>query len=268
MHQVSTLEAELGFKLLERNAHGVTVTPAGSTYYTNAKQMLSFMDSAKVQGRQVAEGRRTLRFAHCGGYMEHNHCLLDLSGAIAAERPDIEQRHVFAEGVERDVLARVATGEIDLLEWISGPGIDLCGMSFFPLSPCSPTVLVSSSHPLAGRGPLIEAEDLAGCEVSISDRYWFPTLVRDIYALAPGATVVERGCGGMGIANACMNGGAFVVWDLPDTTDPGNLVRLRLPKRYDGTFGIVHSPSSTEMALSALAIAGRLFGRDGRAESR
>lgn len=260
MHQVTSLEAELGFKLLERNAHGVAVTPAGGTYYANAKQMLSFMDSAKAQGRQVAEGRRTLCFAHCGGYMEHNHCLLDLAGAIAAEHPGIEQRHIFAEGPEQDILARVATGEIDLLEWISSPGIDLRGMGFFPLSPCAPTVLVSPSHQLAGRGDAIEVEDLAGCEVSISDRYWFPALVRDIRALTTEATVVERGCGGMSIANVCMNGGVFVVWDLPDDTASGNLVRLRLPERYDGTFGVVHNPSPTEMTLSALAIAGRMFG--------
>ena len=53
---IKQLEASLGVQLLERNRHGVKLTPAGETFRRAALQVLADVDTAALRTRDVATG--------------------------------------------------------------------------------------------------------------------------------------------------------------------------------------------------------------------
>src|SRR3954470_8865277 len=56
--QIRDLELEVGVKLLERQARGVTLTPAGKVFLEHAKLALSQVDAATEGARRAVEPER------------------------------------------------------------------------------------------------------------------------------------------------------------------------------------------------------------------
>src|SRR3954453_24219888 len=59
--QLQRLERELRVRLLERTTHHVQLTPAGSVFLIEARQILAHMDRAAVAAQRAAESAPTLR---------------------------------------------------------------------------------------------------------------------------------------------------------------------------------------------------------------
>ncbi|MEI8632826.1 LysR family transcriptional regulator [Vibrio sp. PP-XX7] len=57
--QIKKLEHEVGAPLFHRLTRGVELTPAGETLYTYALKILSSVEEALNQTRQVARGRNS-----------------------------------------------------------------------------------------------------------------------------------------------------------------------------------------------------------------
>ena len=53
--RINSLEAELGYRILERGPSGVRPTDAGLVLYRAAKEALDILDKAREEGRSVAE---------------------------------------------------------------------------------------------------------------------------------------------------------------------------------------------------------------------
>ncbi|UVA80662.1 LysR substrate-binding domain-containing protein [Pandoraea commovens] len=63
--QISELEKELQAVLLERSSKGVTLTPAGRTFVTEARRVLTELEGSVALTRSVARGEQgTVRLAH------------------------------------------------------------------------------------------------------------------------------------------------------------------------------------------------------------
>lgn len=56
-NQISRLESELGVQLFHRTKHGVSLTYAGSEFYTYAAEILDAMDRAQRRMSDIGEGR-------------------------------------------------------------------------------------------------------------------------------------------------------------------------------------------------------------------
>ncbi|MDW4907706.1 LysR family transcriptional regulator [Streptomyces sp. ADMS] len=56
--QIGALEKELGADLLERGRHGITLTPAGRVFLSQAQRALQAVQDAQDSVRQVVEGRK------------------------------------------------------------------------------------------------------------------------------------------------------------------------------------------------------------------
>jgi DNA-binding transcriptional LysR family regulator len=64
---ITQLESELGFKLLERHARGVTLTPAGEAFLVKARAAVSAWSDALATARSMARVRRgTIEFGFVG----------------------------------------------------------------------------------------------------------------------------------------------------------------------------------------------------------
>jgi DNA-binding transcriptional LysR family regulator len=54
MKQMNALEAQVGVQLLVRTNHGISATPAGTSFYIDAKFMMQYSQNAIVRARQAA----------------------------------------------------------------------------------------------------------------------------------------------------------------------------------------------------------------------
>jgi DNA-binding transcriptional LysR family regulator len=109
--QIATLEAETGQRLVERNARGIRLTPAGELLVEHADAILDRLQVAEAQLEQLASldgGRLRL-----GAFATANATLIPLAiSAFIGEYPRVELD--LAEGLSRDLLARLEEGEIDV----------------------------------------------------------------------------------------------------------------------------------------------------------
>ena len=97
---IKQLEATLGVQLLERNSHGVKLTPAGETFRRSALQVLADVDTAALRTRDVAAGvTARVRIGFVGSMLFRG----------LPER--LESFHAQHAGVQVEAIAR---GQIDL----------------------------------------------------------------------------------------------------------------------------------------------------------
>jgi len=105
--QIQALEDKLGVRLLERSTRAVKLTPAGTLYLQDARQLLSRLDSAADSARRAVTGEATrLRLAFVGALLDeglvrllqafrrtHPHCQIHL-----ADLPPAEQMEALRAG--------------------------------------------------------------------------------------------------------------------------------------------------------------------------
>ncbi len=58
MNQINALESEVGVRLLERTSRGVALTPAGESFYGDAKRIAEELESAAARAREAENGSR------------------------------------------------------------------------------------------------------------------------------------------------------------------------------------------------------------------
>jgi DNA-binding transcriptional LysR family regulator len=158
--QIATLETEAGARLVERNARGIRLTPAGELLVEHADAILDRLAAAETQLEALAglKGGR-LRI---GAFPTANSMLVPLAIKAFSERhPDVELR--LEECVSRELLGRLTAGEIDLAivsnhvpTVTGGDDVELEFLMDDPLH-----VAMPRDHPLADKPDLTMA-DLAG----------------------------------------------------------------------------------------------------------
>jgi DNA-binding transcriptional LysR family regulator len=157
--QIATLETEAGARLVERNARGIRLTPAGELLVEHADAILDRLAAAETQLEALAglKGGR-LRI---GAFPTANSMLVPLAIKAFSERhPDVDLR--LEEDVSRVLLSRLAAGEIDVAvvsDHIASEVAEDISLEFLMEDPLH--VALPRDHPMAAKDDLKMA-DLAG----------------------------------------------------------------------------------------------------------
>jgi DNA-binding transcriptional LysR family regulator len=154
-HAIAQLESELGIKLLERHARGVTLTAAGETFLEKARDALSAMTDAALTAQALA---RTAKDTIALGFLGSPPVVAapQLLAAFAAAHPGIElssRELPFPRG--------------STARWLEDVDVALCfspaadpDVCFHTLRAEPRAVVAPASHPLARRRQLTVAEVL------------------------------------------------------------------------------------------------------------
>jgi DNA-binding transcriptional LysR family regulator len=150
---ISQLESDLGFKLLERHARGVTLTPLGETFLKTARMAIDAEEDAFQTAQHLARAASgAIAFGFVGASPG-----LDSPGVMARfarTHPDVDIRY-------RELPFPGAS----TIEWLSEVDIAVCHLppadenvrsTVLRVEPRA--VLVRSGHPLANRDALTVAE--------------------------------------------------------------------------------------------------------------
>jgi DNA-binding transcriptional LysR family regulator len=143
---IAQLEAEVGVKLLERHARGVTLTAAGATFYEKARQADEAAEQAAQTARTLARGQHgTIEFGFVGSPPG-----LDSPAALAAfgrSHPEIDLRYRALPFPTRSTSS-----------WLADVDVAVCHLPpedpavwVVPLRSEPRTLLTSRGNPLATR---------------------------------------------------------------------------------------------------------------------
>ncbi|GAA5148470.1 LysR family transcriptional regulator [Microbacterium pseudoresistens] len=169
--QISSLEAELGLRLLDRDRRHVTLTEAGRTFLDEAIAVLALADGAKARAIAVSEGRV--------GHLNMGFIQPALAGVVprALRRyreayPQVRIR--LAELTSRRALEQVASGDVHCA-FTRLPIEPTPGILHEPVSTQEVVIAVPEGHRLAERDAVNLAE-LADEDLILIDRRVEPQL--------------------------------------------------------------------------------------------
>lgn len=180
---IRRLEAELGFALLERTTHSVTLTPAGAVLLAEARSALDALQAAEQRARRATapEPKLVLAVKADGGA-----ALLDAILARFATDPAARPVAIhLCEWGEQPQLLR--QGEVDVA--LVHEPFDRTGLDAEPVTVEPRLAALPAGHPLADRDPLHLAD--LGIPVGELRRYLAPP--REVTGLAQLLTLVELG---------------------------------------------------------------------------
>ncbi|WP_449221915.1 LysR family transcriptional regulator [Tistrella mobilis] len=146
--RIQDLEAELGVRLLDRAARGVTPTPEGEVLARHARAMFAFGDRLADDLRAVAGGGLgRVRLAATMSVVA-GHPLPQALAAFARARPSIEVDLI--EGTSLAILSELVEGRADLGIITIGTALPE-GLTGRPWGRDRLLAVVPAGHPIAGR---------------------------------------------------------------------------------------------------------------------
>jgi DNA-binding transcriptional LysR family regulator len=152
---IAQLERQLGVKLLRRNHHGVTLTPAGQVLLTKARAVIEATDDAALAARSLAHaGRGELRFGFLG--IPPSQKAPELFARFHASHAGVEIAFRELGFPSRSTTAWLA--DVDIAFCFSPtphPDVEICALRTEPR-----LVLASQDHRLAGREAVAVADVL------------------------------------------------------------------------------------------------------------
>ena len=145
---IKNLEDGLGVQLLERLPRGVIATPAGAAFFEHAKVLLHGLQLAKRDTVAVEAGWAG-SVSVGTGTMFSNYILDSSIAAIAKSYPGLTLEIV--EGLFEELVEQLAIGKLDLV-FANFPHTSIGdNLLLDPMVEISSSVVVGSSHPLAGQ---------------------------------------------------------------------------------------------------------------------
>ncbi len=171
-HQLKALEETLGAKLYERTGRGIVPTAEGERLYTHARTVLHALDDLRAEFDDLqARPRGRLRLAAFRGIAVFT--LPDIVQRYHARHPEV-RLVVSAVNADREILRRVADGEVDLgvcTAWNDFEGLDYLEFASYDMYAC-----VARDHPWAARPEPPTLADLAAQPLLLYER---GTAIRD-----------------------------------------------------------------------------------------
>jgi DNA-binding transcriptional LysR family regulator len=161
---IAQLEADLGFKLLERHARGVSLTPAGETFLVKARAAVSAWSDAVAAAESMVRARRgTIEFGFVG--VPPGLDSPELLASFAAQNPEVDVRYrelPFPASVTSSWLA-----DVDVAVCHRPPSDTRVWTQTLRHEPR--VVLTARRHPLAERARLSVAEVLDQTFIGLHD---------------------------------------------------------------------------------------------------
>ncbi|MDY7105531.1 MAG: LysR substrate-binding domain-containing protein [Actinomycetota bacterium] len=152
--QIKRLEAELGFELLTRTQRSVELTPAGTAFLDNARQLLADADRMVVEASLAAAGRTgTLRLGYVG------------SALFSVVPPIVRALRSRAPGIELSLVEMKSELQFDEMRaermdagFVKAPAADVAGFAVRPVHREGIGLAVASGHHLSGADAIALAE--------------------------------------------------------------------------------------------------------------
>lgn len=151
--QIAALEKSLGVALFQRHSRSVQLTPAGSSFYHNARRLIADYDFAVRTAQATARGEQgelRIGFTMCAAWSILPDLLADFSG----EYPDVSVK--LDETLPRDLQQALLSGEVDL--GISFPVPTGNGVHYQTLFQEPLCAVLPHLHPLANRAEVSATE--------------------------------------------------------------------------------------------------------------
>ncbi|TBL76298.1 LysR family transcriptional regulator [Paenibacillus thalictri] len=159
--QIDSLENEVGFSLLKRTRHGITLTPAGEEFCRGARKILGEMDSVTQRCRELAFKNQTIRILNP---FQPRLLLENTFNEFSRRFPYIKQQVILQ--TSNHFVEDILYNRADVGESIYHPELENSGIKYTKLFPMPYKCLVAASHPLAGN-KTIRPEELSGNHVGI-----------------------------------------------------------------------------------------------------
>ncbi len=152
---IANLEEDVGFRLLERHARGVSLTPAGALFLEKARTAVAANDEAAKVADALARAEKGA--IDCG--------FLGLPPAMT--NPELVQALAVAHPEIQLEPRELPFPTLPVSSWLAGVDVAISsqpaaepGVWAMPLTPMPRALLVPRSHPLAERGELSVQEIL------------------------------------------------------------------------------------------------------------
>ncbi len=180
--QIRDLEEELGFALLERAAHSVTLTPAGRVFLKESRLVLERVKEAVERARaSVPSGRGDL---HVGYAMSPTVRILPPAlRTFQAEHPGVKVR--LHDLSTTEMLSGLRAGKLQLAFVVCPAPQRLRGLEFEALATGEMILAMSPRHPLARRRE-VTVREAAAQPLVVFSRTEYPDYHESLEALFAG----------------------------------------------------------------------------------
>ena len=160
--QINRLESEIGFKLFERGAAGIRLTPAGETFLDGVIKLRSDTESLLARCRETDSLNKSLRVGAILGLQPD--LFPRVSGPFYQKYPHIVQKPVMES--EEQLFSDLDRGALDVIEYFDCPRAHAAGRNFEPLFWEGRDCMMSPNHPLASHD-ILTLDDLAGQHIIV-----------------------------------------------------------------------------------------------------
>ena len=160
--QLNRLESEIGFRLFDRSASGIRLTPAGETFLYGISRLKSDMESLLARCRETDSLNKSIRVGAILGLQPD--LFPRVSGPFFQQYPDIIQKPVMES--EDQLFIDLDRGALDVIEYFDCPRAHAAGRNFEPLFWEGRDCLMAPGHPLSSRKKLT-LEDLSGQHIIV-----------------------------------------------------------------------------------------------------
>lgn len=262
IQQINLLEERCGVKLLERTHRGVRLTPAGESFYQDAKEIIQKCNDAVAKAQAAAgASRKTIRIGTAVLFQCRE--LLKLRAAAEKILPELifEIPPMSKPLGKEDDFAGLGR-EYDLLEGIY---CTICwkGLcSFLELYRTPIWCAVAPNHPLAKKKTItlhdLEGESLIIPRAGVS--YEMDAFRQEILEKYPTVHLVDSPGYGLDTFTLCeLNG--YLLTTHPVYTDiHPNLVTIPLESSYDLPYGIIYANYPTPAVRKFLDVVREING--------
>ena len=184
--QINRLETEIGFRLFERKASGIHLTPAGEIFLDGLLRLRSDTEQLLTRCREADSQNKCLRVGAILGLQPD--LFPRISGPFFQKYPDVIQKPVMES--EDQLFTDLDRGALDVIEYFDSPRAHVSGRHFEPLFREGRDALMSPGHPLAARKELT-LDDLVGQHIIVYRFERLPGLREYIEERYPGIRISE-----------------------------------------------------------------------------
>lgn len=174
--QIHALESELDARLFRRTSRSVSLTPAGISFFEDAKSFMHDLQIAKSKIKSHSKSNLQLLTI---GFCNNIHCLLS-AGLLKSCRERFPELHPFLRIIpHRAILNLLFQGEIDIMFGFQGEVSFHEGISYMELCKTPVCCGISSRHPY-GEKDCVREEELYGERMILCNSYSLPSGAVDL----------------------------------------------------------------------------------------